>query len=108
MGNFKVNQMFNFFICPVCKTSSLQKREGAVFCADKACRKFEEPFKKVNSKPVLIDFNHSLASENSFKSYSGKSIVLRRTSSFVHLLRAILLGKVRSKFRISITLIRKC
>lgn len=99
MGNLKVNQMFDFFICPECRTSSLQKREGAVFCADKACRKFEEPFNMVNSKPVLIDFNHSLSSEQSFKSYSGKSIVPRSTSSVVHILRAIFVGKSKKSIQ---------
>lgn len=94
-----VSQMFDFFICPVCRTSSLQKREEAFFCADKACRKFEEPFNIVNSKPVLIDFKHSLSSEQSFKSYSGKSVVPRRTSSIVQLLRAIFVGKSKKSIQ---------
>ncbi len=99
MVNLMNNQMFDLYICPVCKTSSLQKREGVVFCANMACRKFEEPFSMVNSKPVLIDFNHSLASERNFKFNTWKSTVPRRSSSFIHLFREIFVGKSKKSIQ---------
>lgn len=89
----------SIYLSALCRTSSLQKSEGTVFCADKACEKFEEPLNIVNSKPVLIDFNHSLTSEQSYKSYSGKSIVPRRPSLVVHFIRAIFVGKSKKSIQ---------
>jgi len=56
MDNFKDSQMFDFFICPVCRTSSLQKRGGAVFCADKVMQKKGRSNNIVNLNFMLIFF----------------------------------------------------
>ena len=77
------------FICPICKTGSVNIERDSANCKNINC---QSHFSHINGKPVLIDFNKSVISKESFIENSGKSEVPRTDDKFIIKIKRILFG----------------
>lgn len=77
------------FICPICKRGSVNIEIDIAHCINIKCK---SQFSVLDGKPVLIDFNKSVISKESFIQNSGKSEVPRSDNKFMTKIKRILFG----------------
>lgn len=65
------------FRCVVCGSKLIIKDQAHIFCTNDSCIKHINPYRLLNNKAVLIDFNKSLLNENSLFKSAGESSVKR-------------------------------
>ena len=80
-------------MCPICESCGLTGNDDGLFCRNRQCKQHATPFSFVNNKPILIDFDRSLVTANSFLNSAGSSVVIRTESGLKKWIRGIFRGK---------------
>lgn len=63
--------------CVICGNKLVEINNEKLFCTTNECYRHANPYNYFQNKPVIIDFNKSLISENSFSLMQGNSSVKR-------------------------------
>lgn len=76
-------------ICPICQSSELLDDKETIFCKNPDCKNI---FPKLNSKPILVDFNNSILEKELLLSLKGKSLIAREKNIIKSILKVIFIG----------------